>query len=53
MYENLKREGHVSNVNHMNVDPEWVELIKEARDMGISKEHIGRFFEEATVIKNT
>ncbi|WP_246476466.1 anti-repressor SinI family protein [Salicibibacter cibi] len=39
--------------SHYNVDPEWMELMKEARNMGLSKEQIRRFIKEAAMSKNT
>ncbi|NMH75280.1 DNA-binding anti-repressor SinI [Bacillus sp. RO2] len=34
-------------VEYIDLDLEWVELILEAKDLGISDEEIRRFFEEA------
>ncbi|UAL46947.1 anti-repressor SinI family protein [Sutcliffiella horikoshii] len=34
-------------VEYLDLDLEWVELILEAKDLGISDEEIRRFFEEA------
>ncbi|TYS60064.1 DNA-binding anti-repressor SinI [Sutcliffiella horikoshii] len=34
-------------VEYLDLDLEWVELILEAKDLGITDEEIRRFFEEA------
>ncbi|WP_404445318.1 anti-repressor SinI family protein [Sutcliffiella horikoshii] len=36
-------------VEILDLDMEWVELILEAKDLGISDEEIRRFFEEVKV----